>query len=179
MAFLDFEPIAKHAASDANHTGVSVSSRALQSQGAPNLSITFKPFLSERIFGGNDEQDFNVLIGSDDDHGKIRLQRVDNGKGVVKSQVRKAVNGNQYQTIRLRGVKSIGNESQSLEMVDWKELEGGVVEIRLPKWADAFSPKGRAEAEKRKKILNAGRADKEREERERLEAEQRRKSRGI
>lgn len=200
MAFSTYQPrtnvIGKE---NPRHAGISVSMRMVKGHGAPTMNISFLPALNQHIFGGEEAAPFKVYIGDGDDFGKIRISRSEESDANVTSIAMNRCGGSVYHSIKLRAIRNFGYQSQAKQTVVWNDLGEGVIEITLPKWVEAFGKVDRKLnftpidafekqirliassdlVQKDRKIIKAGLDDKLREERERLEADQRRLMRGC
>lgn len=194
MGFENYKTIPKTSKIYKPHnTGIAVSMKMVKSQGAPNLSISFKPFLNDQVFGGVDPVHFRVTIGSDADFGKIRLMRCAQSEDTIQSVVRNLRGDRCYHMLKLHRLRMFGYRHRKIEMVHWIELMPGVIEISMPEWVYAHNPDAKALPvkindpreldfirrlpDKQRKIIMAGLDDLAREEREREEAQIRRKQR--
>ena len=106
---------------------------------AARMSVSITGNAKQQL-GWADGDKIEVLIGTDGDHGLMRLRK-NNSVGQAVVSERKAVRGGAYLNIALGHQPDFVNRSESAAWCQWEVLDEGWVEVVLPKWADETGPK--------------------------------------
>lgn len=95
-------------------------------------------YVSERLGAGelnwHPEDKVEVMIGDAEHHGLLRLRK-NNSVGQATIAKRKTIKGG-YLAVSLGHQAAFVNRSEAARWCQWEKIEGGWVEIVLPKWAD-------------------------------------------
>lgn len=118
-------------------TGIKASLKKVRDAPA-KLSITITG-QTLKDFGWSDGDKIVVQIGTKEHHGLLRLQR-NNSTGQAVFMVRKAVKGGSYGALQLGHQNVFVDRSEEALWCQWEKVEGGAIEIVLPKWADETRP---------------------------------------
>lgn len=94
--------------------------------------------------GWSDGDKIVVQIGTGEHHGLVRLQK-NNSTGQAVYQVKKGGrSGIDYGMLALGHQDAFVDRAEDAAWCQWDEVDGGVLEIVLPKWADETGPKARS-----------------------------------
>ena len=143
MAFheIDLTP-AKAGAAD--QTGISVSLVKLRGKPALLRVLVRKSVMDAMEWTGDEA--LALLVGTDDDHGMVRLQKNKGGKGRLTE--RRAMGGAVYWQISCGRLSQFVDRQEKPEACRWEKLDLTTLEIVLPKWADETRPRKLTEQER-------------------------------
>lgn len=120
-------------------TGLSVSLRKAK-LGDAKMMVFLSAALASRLAWAVGDS-IQALLGTDGDHGMIRIRKNGDGTAVVAS--RSAGKNGVYFCIALGAVPGFVNRTEPKRYCKFEELEEGWVEIVLPAWADETHPEKR------------------------------------
>lgn len=95
-----------------------------------------------KSFGWSDGDKLEVLIGTDEHHGIIRLRK-NNSAGDAVVAFRKALKGS-YAQVSLGNQPMFVDRAESGRWCQFEKIEDDYLEIILPRWADETAPKRKA-----------------------------------
>lgn len=137
MPFVEYRVLAK---SLAGGTGLSVSLQKLKENPA-KLSILLSSTVAAQ-FGWGKGDAIAVLLGTDEQHGLLRLRKAVDGTALV---IERNARGGPYFQVQLGHIGIFVDRKEDKRYCKFEEVDaGGSVEIVLPKWAEETHPTRRA-----------------------------------
>ncbi|MBD8556324.1 hypothetical protein IFT84_17590 [Rhizobium sp. CFBP 8762] len=118
-------------------TGLKVTVSKRGSNPATIRFVASKPVATS--FGWSDGDKLEVLIGTEGDHGLIRLRK-NNSIGDVPVQFKRTAKG-EWVSLSLGHQPMFIDQAQEQAWCRFEQFEDGYVEIVLPRWADLTAPK--------------------------------------
>lgn len=129
-------------------TGLSCSLKRLKT-GPAQMALNLRPSVAAEL-GLADKTKLRVMVGSGEHHGLLRFTKDEQGSAVVLERVagdgEEGGRGGPYFTIRLGHMPAFINRSEAKRWCVYELLDGGVIEVVLPSWADETGPNARKRA---------------------------------
>jgi hypothetical protein len=125
-------------------TGIKVSLAAIRGADA-KMKFSITPELA-KTFGCSDGDKLEVLLGTESDHGLIRMRK-NNSVGEATVSFRKGPHATKYVQVALGHQPMFVNRAEPARWVQSEQIEDGYVEIVMPRWADETGPKRRSVAD--------------------------------
>ncbi|MDO9417005.1 hypothetical protein [Pararhizobium sp.] len=119
-------------------TGVKVSLKKIKGAQA-KMTLTFSGNVIKQLAWAADDK-LEVLMGTDGDHGIIRLRK-NNSVGDAVVVMKKAMGDHQYGVVQLGHHPRFVDRAEAARWCQCEALEDGYFEVVLPRWADETSPK--------------------------------------
>jgi hypothetical protein len=91
-----------------------------------------------KSFGWSDGDKLEVYLGTGSDHGMIRFRK-NNSVGDAPVVFRKSAKGD-WASVSIGHQPAFIDEGQSAAWVQFEQIDGGFVEVVLPRWADKTAP---------------------------------------
>ncbi|TPW33225.1 hypothetical protein FJU08_01275 [Martelella alba] len=136
-----FEKVNNQSDAKGDETGIRISLARIKSAPAKLRLIVDDSLLAE-VFGSlGVKQSFDLLVGTEADHGFVRL--VQSSAGTMKAVVRHfGPSGNQRKVLVFNcgHLRQFVDRSEAAQPVQWKRIDAATIEIVLPNWADETRP---------------------------------------
>ena len=117
-------------------TGIKVSLRQT-SKSPAQMSFSISETVGKKL-GWSDGDKIEIMIGSGEHHGLLRLRK-NNSAGQVAIARREAAKGVWF-SLKMGHQDAFVDRSESALWCQWENVDEGWIEIVLPKWADETAP---------------------------------------
>lgn len=134
-----FERARIHINSASVGTGFKV--KVMKRKGPASISFTLTTALASK-FGWSNGDKLELFIGTEDDHGAIRFRK-NNSVGDAPVTFKKTAKGD-WVSVPIGHQSAFVDEAQPSAWVKFEQIDGGFVEVILPRWADKTAPKSKA-----------------------------------
>lgn len=120
---------------NASGTGLSVSLRKAKA-GAAKMSIFLGAAIAEKL-QWTAEDTLEILLGTENEHGMIRLRKSPDGSAIVKMR---QARGGGYFVVQLGHIETFVNRTEEKRYCPFEGVGDGWVEIVLPRWSEETHP---------------------------------------
>ncbi|TLX12117.1 hypothetical protein [Rhizobium sp. MHM7A] len=122
---------------NAASVGTGFKVRVTKRKGPACISFTLTKALAAQ-FGWSDGDKLELFVGTDSDHGLLRFRK-NNSVGDAPVSFKKSAKGD-WVSIPIGHQARFVDEAQLAAWVKFEQIEGGFVEVVLPRWADKTRP---------------------------------------